>query len=282
MARKAREKSISNIYHIMMRGINHQNIFDDTNDFFRFEGILMELTRPSQKDVNNPSITACEIYAYVFMNNHFHLLLKPIDLTVGEVVKSLACAYVGYYNKRNNRIGHLFQDRYKSEPVEDDEYFITLLRYIHQNPVKAHMVAKPELYLFSSWNEYLGTSRTRICNTNVALGKISLEELKALTNESVNNKMIGLLHRRAQGSGSDRKIIEAIQAVGCQLEDKLKTLSKADRKVLLTGLLRRGAGVCQLSKLTGINKMTIFRLKKKLENESSPLQNVTKGDSPLS
>jgi hypothetical protein len=67
------------------------------------------------------------------MTNHFHLLIRERDWKISEVIKSLASSYVFYYNKKNERIGHLFQERFKSEPCNDMEYFVTLLRYIHQN-----------------------------------------------------------------------------------------------------------------------------------------------------
>ena len=71
------------------------------------------------------------------MSNHIHLLLKEGQEPLSTTMKKIGTSYVSYYNWQYNRRGHLFQDRYKSEPVEDDAYFLTVLRYIHQNPLKA-------------------------------------------------------------------------------------------------------------------------------------------------
>lgn len=263
MPRKAREKSTLNIYHVMMRGINRQSIFEQPADFDYFERLLQEVTHPTQKDMNSPSIIACEIYAYALMDNHLHLLIKPLDRTLGETVKSLSAAYVYYFNHRYDRVGHLFQERFKSEPVEDDSYFITLLRYIHQNPVKAGMVTNPEMYPYSSWHEYLGNTWTQICNTKVPLEKITLDELKMQLNQTVEEKKIGLLQRKRGGAMPDRKITDVLAQKGGD-PSLFASLPKKERETVLMDLLREGAGISQLSRLTGINKMAISRLKRKI------------------
>ena len=87
------------------------------------------------------------------MGNHFHLLIRERDESLGETVKRIASSYVYYYNRKYGRDGHLFKERFKSEPVNDMVYFVTLLRYIHQNPVKAGMVMNVKDYAYSSWGE---------------------------------------------------------------------------------------------------------------------------------
>ena len=133
MPRSARKESGFGIYHVMMRGINRQAIFDDDEDCRRFMDILADLPFQHDEDGNLLPIRTCVIYAWCLMTNHFHLLVMEKDWKIAEVIKSLASSYVFYYNKKNERIGHLFQERFKSEPCNDMEYFTTLLRYIHQN-----------------------------------------------------------------------------------------------------------------------------------------------------
>ena len=86
---------------------------------------------------------------------------------IGMAIKRIASSYVYYYNHKYSRDGHLFRERFKSEPVNDIAYFITLLRYIHQNPVKAGMVAEVKDYEFSSWDEYIDKNSTLfpLCDT---------------------------------------------------------------------------------------------------------------------
>ena len=145
MPRNARSKSESGIYHIMLRGINRKSIFEDREDCERFLATLERYKK----------ICGYEIFAYCLMVNHIHILLKVGDEDVDLIMKRLAGSFVFWYNNKYERVGHLFQDRFRSEPVEDDTYFLTVLRYIHQNPVKAGIVDKPEKYIWSSYNEYI-------------------------------------------------------------------------------------------------------------------------------
>ena len=145
MPRAARRKSESNIYHIMLRGINHQQIFEEAPDYFTFLRILSECKKTTRFD----------LYAYCLMGNHIHLLVKVNFDNLENIVKIIGSKYVYWYNVKYRRTGHLFQDRFKSEPVETERYFLTVLRYIHLNPIKAKLCKKPQDYLYSSYNQYL-------------------------------------------------------------------------------------------------------------------------------
>ena len=175
----------------MMRGINHQNIFEDEEDNYQFINTLDRM-RLMYDDEGNACGRNCCYYAYCLMGNHFHLLIRERDERVGETIKRIASSYVYYYNRKNERIGHLFQERFKSEPVRsssarllptgrknDMEYFTVLLRYIHQNPVKAGIVENVKDYEFSSWGEYDGTVEPvfQICDVNSVLNRITFKEL---------------------------------------------------------------------------------------------------------
>lgn len=127
MPRKPRIKSSKNCYHVISRGINKMPIFNSNLDKYYF---LSKLKKYSQElDI--------KIYAYCLMDNHIHILLGNIQNNLSTFMKKLGDSYVAYFNKKYDRIGSLFQDRFKSEPVEDEEYFLTLVRYILQNPQKA-------------------------------------------------------------------------------------------------------------------------------------------------
>jgi putative transposase len=127
MPRVARKKSATNIYHVMIRGINKQNIFVEDADFKKFINILTAYHVRIEY----------EIYAYCLLDNHVHLLIKEGNEPLSNTMRRIGTSYVYWYNWQYGRKGHLFQDRYKSEPVENDTYFLTVLRYIHQNPVQA-------------------------------------------------------------------------------------------------------------------------------------------------
>ena len=118
MPRQARKRSSSGIYHIMLRGINRQIIFEDREDYQRFFDTLKKYK----------AVSGYTIYAYCLMSNHVHILLKAGHEDLDLIIKRIAGSYVYWYNWKYGRVGHLFQDRFKSEPIETDEYFLTVLR----------------------------------------------------------------------------------------------------------------------------------------------------------
>ena len=145
MARKSREKSSSGIYHIILRGINRQSIFEDDEDRLKFIGDLEKY-----KDISQ-----CRIFAYCLTNNHVHLLLQEGQEPISMMIQRVSSSYVIWYNRKHERCGHLFQERFKSEAVETDSYLLTVLRYIHQNPIKAKIVNDVAAYKWSSYSEYV-------------------------------------------------------------------------------------------------------------------------------
>ena len=137
-------------------------------------------------------------HAYCLMSNHIHLLLKTNQKDIGSAIKPLAVTYAMYYNNKYSRSGHVFQDRFKSEPVRssyarllptgrknDMAYFTMLLRYIHQNPLKTGIVEKVKDYEYSSWGEYQGTvdPAFQICDIRTVLNRIPLNDLEAWVND---------------------------------------------------------------------------------------------------
>ena len=168
MARKARKKSATGIYHIMMRDINRQNIFEDQADYIRFLQTLKQYK----------GISGYQIYAYCLVGNHVHLLLKVGEEPLEQVMRRICGSYVYWYNWKYQRIGNLFQDRFKSEPIENDSYFLTVLRYIHQNPLKAGLVKNIDDYQWSSIREY--THISELVDSNFALKTFNADREKAV------------------------------------------------------------------------------------------------------
>ena len=128
----------------MLRGINQQQIFEDSEDCEKFVQIL--------KDCK--AISEYKLFTYCLMGNHIHLLIQEGKEPIEQVMKRIATRFVYWYNIKYQRVGHLFQDRFKSEPVEDDAYFATVVRYIHQNPVKAGLCKKISDYPFSGYKAF--------------------------------------------------------------------------------------------------------------------------------
>jgi putative transposase len=146
MSRGARVKSISGIYHVMLRGANRQEIFHDDEDCVKFLEIIKKYKLK----------TEMQVYAWCLMNNHVHLLLREGNEELSLTMKRIGVSYVWYYNWKYSTTGHLFQDRFKSENVETDKYLLTVVRYIHQNPVKAGIVNQVDEWRWSSCRGYYG------------------------------------------------------------------------------------------------------------------------------
>ncbi len=126
MSRRARTKSITGIYHIMLGEIDKRDMFLDSDDKLKF----LESTERAKEKGN------FKVLGYFLMDNHIHMLLKE-DEEIGTSIKRITVSYVGCHNKKHDRTGYLFQNKYKSESVDTEEYLFTVLRYIHQNSLKA-------------------------------------------------------------------------------------------------------------------------------------------------
>ena len=144
MARQARQMSRSGFMHLITRGIGRQLIFEDRSDYQYYLKILERFSTE----------TGTRICAYCLMENHVHLLAHGEPAQIVLLMKKLGVNYAGYFNKKYERTGHLFQDRYKSEPVEDEAYLLTVFRYILRNPEKAGICRASE-YPWSSYPLYM-------------------------------------------------------------------------------------------------------------------------------
>ena len=96
------------------------------------------------------------IYAFILMSNHVHLLIETSDTPLSKIMQSLHTSYTQYFNLKHNKSGHLFQGRYKAILCQKDSYLLQIVRYIHQNPLRAGIVTKLEDYQWSSHQAYIG------------------------------------------------------------------------------------------------------------------------------
>lgn len=165
MPRRARRLSESKIYHIIIRGNERQNIFRSAEDKEKF----LEILRIKRKE-------GCyEYLAYCLMDNHVHLIIDQGEENIAKIMQGINVRYAQYFNKRYDRIGHLFQDRFKSEEIGDDRYLLAAVRYIHNNPVKVGMVETPANYRWSSYNSYI--------NSGVDLGIVNCKIVRSIFSE---------------------------------------------------------------------------------------------------
>jgi len=146
MARKPRIHYPGAIYHVMLRGNAKQAIFNNGEEYRYFEDILAQ-------GLEQYSLM---LHAYCWMKNHVHMALQVNDIPLSKLMQNLSQRYTHWVNKRYDRVGHLFQGRYKAILVDKDAYLLALIRYIHFNPVRANMVTDPIDYPLSSHAAYTG------------------------------------------------------------------------------------------------------------------------------
>lgn len=144
MGKFPRQYSSSNTYHIIIKGIDNQNIFYDDQDRILFLKKL--LITKKEYDL--------KIYSYSLMNNHVHMVIGIQKEFLSKAMQVLMIRYVRFFNKKYDRIGALAQCRFKSKIIENQNYFLRVCRYVHRNPENAG-IAKTDNYKWSSYQEYI-------------------------------------------------------------------------------------------------------------------------------
>lgn len=157
MARPPRIQYPGAFYHIIVRGNQQQDIFQDDQDRIEYLN-RVDLYKERRDFV---------LYAYVLMRNHVHLLIETPKEPISKIMQLINFTYTRYFNRKYGKVGHLFQGRYKSYLCDRDEYLLALVRYIHLNPVRAGAVKTPDQYPWSSHTEYLGKRRGAVDTARV-------------------------------------------------------------------------------------------------------------------
>lgn len=162
-------------YHIFNRGHNKQQIFFLYKDYQRY------LKRAKEYLEKHP----VTIITYCLMPNHIHLLLRQEgEESIDRFIHRLHTAYTMYFNKKYNRVGAVFQGRYKAKQIETDEYLLHVSRYIHQNPIEILRAQGPALklkleeYPWSSYEEYVKSVIAPLCNTEIVLDQFPKSKQK--------------------------------------------------------------------------------------------------------
>ena len=193
-----------------------------------------------------------------------------VDLDI--IMKKIEVKFVRWYNNKYQRIGNLFQDRYKSEPVNDMAYFRTVFRYIHQNPLKAG-IEKTEKYKWSSYNEY--TQSPKIINNKLLLSVFleNIEEAKQefikFHNANINDDKETEIENMIEYELCERLTDDEIEKQICELLDinNVREISKYNTEIRNEKLSKlrcfKNISISQLSRITGINRKMIERAIKK-------------------
>ncbi|HHX61553.1 MAG TPA: transposase [Epulopiscium sp.] len=179
MPRIARVTTTSHSYHIMVRSIKELELFKEDEDKIKY----FQLIEKSQLKYG------FKVYSYCLMNNHGHLIIDPAGADISKVMHVINFSYAKYFNKKYNRYGHVFQDRFKSKIIDTERYMITLSAYIHNNPKDIPGYEKNvQDYPFSSFKDYLKET-----DTFKILDRPFLEDLIGFKNKENRNKYASLV-----------------------------------------------------------------------------------------
>jgi REP element-mobilizing transposase RayT len=264
MPRQRRKLSKTGTYHIMLRGNERKSIFPEEEDYRKFLQILAIKKRDD----------SFLLYAYCLMSNHLHLLIREKKQNISQIMKRINIAYAYYFNKKYNRVGHVFQDRFKSESVEEESYLLSVIRYIHNNPLNAKMVKDPILYPWSSSNCYINESKKCIIDKEDILTIFSSKIPKAIQLFKVFSQKpstsIGLEYKLNNKPTKEisnyeqayKYVIRYVKEKNLKIENISKSKNKHYRDDLILNLKKKSnLSIREIAEILGINRGIVLRIK---------------------
>lgn len=207
MARKPRIEFDGALYHVVARGNRKESVFRSKGDYERYLDLIFRYKERYHY----------RLYAFVLMPNHLHLLMETADVQLSKIMQGLQQSYTAYFNRKYEAVGHLFQGRYKTILCDGDAYLLTLIKYIHLNPVRARLVNKPDEYFWSSHHAYLHKKQSAdpvdtdfVLNLFDAKKTVALKRYRDFMDDSIcadRKEIYGTVDQRFLG---DEQFIESI------------------------------------------------------------------------
>lgn len=246
MPRQSRKELVSNFVHIMVQGINKEYIFEE--DYYKKK--YLKIIQNKIRDYKN------QLISYCVMDNHVHLVVhyESID-ELSVFMKRINTAYAKWYNEHKGRVGYVFRDRYKTEQILDFHHLYACINYVHNNPVKANIVAKPEQYIFSSYKDYL--SEDFIINSKLfQILNLSVNDFKEIF---INSKDLYIYKHQEISS---KKIID--NYLRSKDAESLNELSSTKQKKELIEEVKEKTRLnyLEIARLLNMSRATLYRIKK--------------------
>ena len=230
-------------YHLILRGNGKQIIFEEKADYIRFLHLLKQYGIEFR-------ISVC---AFCLMENHVHLLICDREQNISDFMKNLAGNYAIWFNKKYQRKGHLFQERYISHPAESENALCTVFRYILNNPRNVGICSEAE-YPWSSYNRY-GTPNSFVDTKNLTELFGSYEEYEEYINAKYEEECPAI--RRSDDEWAKMAIKNALN-----VENRfvIQSYDRTSRNESIRKLREKGLSVHQIERSTGISKSVIQRV----------------------
>ena len=232
--------------HVIQRGIGRQLLFEEDNDYSFYLHILKQYSQAL-------GVTVC---AYCLMDNHVHLLLYDTQKQIPVLMKKLGVRYSYYFNQKYDRAGHLFQDRFRSETVDDDTYLLTVFRYILKNPEKAG-ICKASEYRWSSYGMY-GAKEAFVDTSAVIEPLLGARDAYAafIAEETEEDECLDFKPPEKDDAWAQRMIKKKLHVDSGMA---LQNMERSERDEALRQLKKAGLSIRQIERLTGINRGAVQR-----------------------
>ena len=221
MPRISRKSFETSFFHVMVQGLKKEYIFEDKIAIKKY----IELILKEQEKFD------LEILAYCIMNNHAHLLIYTEKISeMSEYMHLINLKFAQFYNHiKQGRVGYVFRDRYKSEPIFNEKYLLKCVRYIHNNPVKAKIVKYAKDYKYSSYNDYL--NKKGVSQSEIIKEIIDFEEI--LSEDYIETKLDNIFLDTEE---SEQELIQT-KILEYEIENKISLVDLRKNSDLLTDLV---------------------------------------------
>lgn len=249
MPRKPRQSSPLNTYHVVVKGVSSQLLFEEYNDYLKYLEIL-ELQKEK---------CSFNLFAYCLMSNHIHLLIQINEVSLESIFRKINTTYANWFNMKYSRSGPLQDGRYYSEPIKSLDQLLCALRYIHKNPFKAGL----DEYVGSKypWNSYHAFTRQNdaLVDIGFILSKFAsisdFIEYHSSDSDSIFIDINNIKHRIP-----DDVAIEIIKK-SCSVNhpSDVSKFTLLSRKNAIFSLYKNGISARQINRLTGIPRGVIDR-----------------------
>lgn len=250
MARKARSKSVTGVYHVLITGMPNKELFKDYKDKIMFLDGIRKAKEKSQ----------FQLFGYCLLDNHIHMIIKESE-NIDTIMKRIMISFAKAFNEKYNTNGKVFFDRFKSQPIEKENELIKTVRFIHQNPVKHKLIMDFKKYYWSSYNTYIRIEKDGITDVELVRSCFyNLDDLKEFMSDTIIEDKY--LEYAIMTNYSDEELYFVIRKM-LKIDD-LSTCSKQDRNQIIRELYTEtGCSIRQLSRVVNVSKSIIERAVRK-------------------
>ncbi len=261
MPRRSRTTSSTGMYHVVIRGMDRLCMFEQENDYKKYLDLLSLYKEECD----------FSLYAYCLMTNHVHMVIRVNTVSLETIFRKINTHYAVWFNMKYQRTGHLQQERFYSEPIEDYTYLLTATRYIHQNPLKAGLETVPgESYRWSSIHDYYNLNDS-VTDISFILDMMAHDAFLDYNGTTASDKCLDIdTVKKRLPDDVAKEIIQKIS--NCSSSTDFQKLPVLQRNEYLSQIHAEGVSTRQLNRLTGISVGIIQRTlnkKNKAEGHSS-------------